>query len=163
METKYITIPFDLERAKRITNGEEEGKVVTRDGMSVRILCLDAKIKYFPVIALIQEKNGEYLVTRTIDGKASTWEKKDYSYDLILEIPECLTVREKIGENQKFKPFDKVLVRNDESAEWGIEIFERKSEDKHRPYICLAYSYKYCVPYNDQTKHLLGTTDNWEE
>lgn len=30
-----IKIPFDIELAKKITNGEVEGKVVTRDGQSV--------------------------------------------------------------------------------------------------------------------------------
>ena len=43
METKYITIPFDLERAKRITNKSEDGKIVTRDGRNVRIVCFDVK------------------------------------------------------------------------------------------------------------------------
>ena len=43
METKYVRVPFDVEMAKKITNGEVEGRVVTRDGRSVRILCFDRK------------------------------------------------------------------------------------------------------------------------
>lgn len=43
METKYTTVPFDIERAKRITNGEEPGKIITRDKRDVRIVCWDAK------------------------------------------------------------------------------------------------------------------------
>lgn len=38
METKYKTIPFDVNRIN-----EEGVKVVTRDGRSVRILCADLK------------------------------------------------------------------------------------------------------------------------
>lgn len=45
METKII-IPFDVELAKKITNGEVDGKVVTRDGQSVRIVaCLKGRTK----------------------------------------------------------------------------------------------------------------------
>lgn len=43
MGTKMIKIPFDIELAKKITNGEVEGKVVTRDSKSVRIICFDQK------------------------------------------------------------------------------------------------------------------------
>ena len=35
METKYVRVPFDIEMAKKITNGKVEGRVVTRDGRSV--------------------------------------------------------------------------------------------------------------------------------
>lgn len=57
METKEITIPFDLERAKRITNCEEEGKVVTRDGRNVRIVCFDAH-RDDNIIALVEDEKG---------------------------------------------------------------------------------------------------------
>ena len=53
METKMITIPFDLERAKRIQEGKEEGKITTRDGSSVRIVCWDVKDPTYCLIALI--------------------------------------------------------------------------------------------------------------
>lgn len=39
METKYTTVPFDIERVKRITNGQEPGKIITRDKRDVRMLC----------------------------------------------------------------------------------------------------------------------------
>ena len=59
METKYITIPFDLERAKRISNGEEEGKIVTRDGKEVRIVCFNVRHNKYPIVGLIDEGNYE--------------------------------------------------------------------------------------------------------
>ena len=69
------------------------------------------------------------------------------------------------------KPFDKVLVRDYCDEEWLAKIFSRHFKDSEYPYtdICLN-SYKRCIPYNDETKHLLGTTDEapefyryWEE
>ena len=56
------------------------------------------------------------------------------------------------------KPFDKVLVRDYCDDEWLAGIFARYFKDRKYPYvdICLN-SYTYCIPYNDETKHLVGT------
>ena len=70
METKYITIPFDVERAKRIQDKEELGKIVTRDGRSVRIVCWDMKNDEYPIIALIDNVDkGEGFGFFNIEGK----------------------------------------------------------------------------------------------
>ena len=63
----------------------------------------------------------------------------------------------------KFQPFDKVLVRDDKQGIWRIEFFGFTLDDEDFKYRCLYDSYRYCIPYNENTKHLLGTTDNWEE
>lgn len=56
-----------------------------------------------------------------------------------------------------FKPFDKVLVRDDDSV-WKIEFFERENVDSESyPYTCMNCDYAECIPYNEETKHLLGT------
>lgn len=62
----------------------------------------------------------------------------------------------------EFKPFDKVLVKDDdENSAWSCNLFSGKNEDG--TYMCIGGYWDMCIPYNDQTKHLLGTTDNWEE
>lgn len=59
-----------------------------------------------------------------------------------------------------FKPFDKVLVRDDDSGTWKIEFFERMEWDnKRHPYVCMWYKYRQCIPYNEETAHLLGTKE----
>ena len=90
METKMITIPFDVERAKKIQAGEEPGKIVTREGCDVRD---DCKRRW--VCAL-------------------------------------------------------------------FNFYDRRKETSY-PFVCIGGSFRYCIPYNDQTKHLLGTTEDWEE
>lgn len=60
----------------------------------------------------------------------------------------------------KFEPFQRVLVRNDDIAYWGIDFFEEYAETLEYPYVCLTNSYKQCLPYNDETKHLLGTDNS---
>lgn len=69
------------------------------------------------------------------------------------------------------KPFDKVLVRDYCTDEWIAQIFTRYFKYRKYPFvdICLN-SYTYCIPFNEETKHLIGTTDEapeyyryWEE
>ena len=57
------------------------------------------------------------------------------------------------------QPFDKVLVRDSDVVDWKVQLFSRIIEDEeYYPYVCINESYKYCIPYNDDTKHLVGTT-----
>lgn len=60
----------------------------------------------------------------------------------------------------EFKPFDKVLVRQCTEDKWEAMIFSNYT-DKIRKYRCCGVNYMYCIPYNDQTAHLLGTTEDY--
>lgn len=62
----------------------------------------------------------------------------------------------------EFKPFDKVLGRNEKDDEWEAELFSHYKEESQYPFRCIGFSRKYCIPYNKETAHLLGTTDDWE-
>ena len=69
------------------------------------------------------------------------------------------------------QPFDKVLVRDSNFDIWKIQLFSRIIESvPSHPYFCINNAYTYCIHYNDDTKHLLGTSDKapefyryWEE
>ena len=65
------------------------------------------------------------------------------------------------------QPFDRILVRFSGNLNWQIGLFGYKYEK-------LIYSngtvYYQCIPYNEETKHLIGTTNDcpdyykwWEE
>ena len=65
-------------------------------------------------------------------------------------------------------PFDKVLVR-DEDGYWAADLFSHIDDSIGKVY-CSVFLWKQCIPYNDETKHLIGTTDDcpefykwWEE
>jgi hypothetical protein len=60
------------------------------------------------------------------------------------------------------KPFDRVLVRNSKTEKWTCEHFSYFNEGNECPYVTFI-SYKFCVPYNDDTKHLVGTTNEAPE
>lgn len=60
------------------------------------------------------------------------------------------------------KPFDRVLMRdNQNSTFWRCALFSHKREKERTPYKYAATygSYKFCIPYNEETKHLVGTTE----
>ena len=62
------------------------------------------------------------------------------------------------------KPFDKVLVKCNNSESWKVQLFSHIIEDdKICPYVCISYNYKYCIPYNNDTKHLVGTNEEAPE
>ena len=68
------------------------------------------------------------------------------------------------------QPFDKVLARND-MEDWSCMFFSHIIKDEETyPYACGYDWFTQCIPYNDDTKHLLGTNDEapefyryWEE
>lgn len=254
METKYITIPFDIERAKRISNGKEEGKIVTRDGRSVRIICFDLKNEKMPIISAVTEDSGlESATQHGISGNLLF--QGTHNRDLLLSVPEWTTFKDgdiyktaqgglaiyntnyepsmnfvcpyyvglkydgelvfsnnksgfgskgettlstteedrqklfdalktndhplskeylkrffpnhsnpsNIGKEYNFEPGQPV-IGIDGRGEWRYDIFSHyKPEHKNGNYVCSGRSYNKCLPYNEKTKHLVGTTKNWEE
>ena len=67
-----------------------------------------------------------------------------------------------------FKPFDKVLTRDESRYRWNVNFFGFIDENKKC--LCSSSFWNQCIPYNDDTKHLLGTNDDcpeyyrwWEE
>ena len=68
------------------------------------------------------------------------------------------------------KPFDKVLGRDYYGARWKCGLFSHIMDESIFPYTCIGNSFIYCIPYNDDTKHLAGTDEEapeyyryWEE
>ena len=62
-----------------------------------------------------------------------------------------------------FKPFDKVLVRDSCYDSWKCMLFSHIIKNEKFSYVCVGYPFAYCIPYNDDTKHLVGTKDNAPE
>ena len=60
------------------------------------------------------------------------------------------------------QPFDKVLVKV--GSYWKIEWFSHMYEYKGDIYYaCSRSGYKECIPYNDETKHLVNTSEEAPE
>lgn len=65
------------------------------------------------------------------------------------------------------KPFDKILVRKVHSKyniePWSCEHFSYINPNTKELVNGISSRYEICIPYNDETEHLLGTTDDCPE
>lgn len=71
MEKKMVKVPFDLELAKKITNGEIEGRIIRNDGANVRIVCWNYKSLSgeYPLLALVTNGIFEESEFYTSEGR----------------------------------------------------------------------------------------------
>lgn len=111
---------------------------------------------------------GELAVISDSLGKAIPYTCEELfkqDYRLILTDIEKQIIEE-TKKSHEFKKGDPVLVRDD-GCPWKIGIFCEKREDRHWPYRATdgtgTTGYTYCIPYNDKTMHLLGTTEVYKE
>lgn len=69
------------------------------------------------------------------------------------------------------QPYDKILVRDTNNETWSCGLFSHiENLDDEYPLYTVGTCNKVCIPYNDETKHLLGTKEDcpdyykwWEE
>lgn len=101
--------------------------------------------------------NGECLLVPSKDQR--DWSKFERFWDK--------SKKEKFDVNT-LQPFDKVLVRGQNGQNWGAELFSHIDNNYHMA-VCSCY-WTQCIPYNENTKHLVGTSDDcpeyykwWEE
>ena len=96
---------------------------------------------------------------------------KDSDYCLAIRVNNGITCNYPIKDLTKinkypvehFQPFDRVLVRNKDNYIWNIQCFERLTKTPEYKFYCICSSYVQCIPYNEETKHLLGTTEKAPE
>lgn len=66
------------------------------------------------------------------------------------------------------KPFDKVIIRHDVLSEWEASLFSHRNtyygiDDLYSFRTVTDRCVDCCIPYNDETKHLIGTYDKAPE
>lgn len=112
--------------------------------------------------------SGEYKIFKEniIEIRLATEEEKQQLFDALGKKSKAWDSEKKAIVDLKpkceFKPFDKVLGRNEKDDVWEAELFSHYREESQYPFRCIGFSRKYCIPYNEDTAHLLGTTDDWE-
>lgn len=247
MEHKMVTIPFDLETAKKIRKGERLGQIVTEKGRNrAEIVYEDDLCNAYPLLVVIHSISVVMADWFSVTGESFSSENR-----LLLEVPEYTTFKDgdvlsnekgnyifilntngkyltslyaslaagtgfnisddiaangnnieryrlatdsekqmmicalKASNNPKakeylkrffgieekpkydFKPFDKVLVRDEGDKEWHISLFAREIVDDSD-----GLSYKYecsngtlwdcCIPF-EGNECLLETAENPEK
>ena len=102
--------------------------------------------------------DGECLVFPSKDQR--DWSKFERFWDK----PKAEEPMVEIFDINTLKPFDKVLVRDFLNEDWMADFFERIDEnDVHYNATCVTSHWEQCIPYNDETKHLLGTREDCPE
>lgn len=98
----------------------------------------------------------------------ATEEEKQQLYDALAKEdkrwnPDTKQI-EDLPKKCEFKPFDKVLVRDSGDEEWKADFFShnRFVDVLYYRFSCVGNMWRHCIPYNEETKHLLGTTDEWK-
>lgn len=96
-------------------------------------------------------------------AKASEKQRNNFIKEIESQFKSKLNLETLEIEHCALKPFDKVLVRDYDSREWQIEVFSLYKPNNTYPYVCLADTWKQCIPYNEETAYLLGTKIDYEK
>lgn len=163
MRTKYKRIPFNLKLAKKITNKEIKGNIVTRSGLKSRIICFDRKEREDifghskNIIALIENKGGdEAVLTFRNDGMYFLAEESDF--DLHIEVPIYSNF-----EPQKWQP---CLVRDSDEEPWSASVCVGKNTDGNVLFYGQGrqkFTWKQVLPLSKTTERLIGTRKSYEK
>ena len=123
---------------------------------SIYPIVLRTNNDFYPIVTT----NGKYLIEYDNEAECILFPSKDQRDWSKFSAP---WYKKEKFDPKTLKPFDKVLVRiGNNDYKWSCDLFSYINNDTCR-YHGVGYCAKYCIPYNDETKHLLGTTDEAPE
>lgn len=163
--TKYKRVPFNLELAKKIASKETKGRIVTRDGRQVRIICFD-KIGVHgacQIVALFRvHPDEETVFTFSNEGVYRFGNKT--CYDLFLEVPTYYR------DYSNFVPqrWQTCLVRDYSLDIWRVAVCSGKDaygrpffySERNADGCCGWYHY---LPLSKVTERLIGISKSYEQ
>ena len=127
----------------------------------------DYPITYdYPIMGCMGESTSAFYLTRNgsyssnYNGDCILFPSKDQRDWSKFTAPWCKKER---FDPKTLKPFDKVLVRDSRVEKWRCDFFSYISDYMDFTYVAISTGYNLCIPYNDETKHLVGTTEEAPE
>ena len=112
-------------------------------------------------------KDDVYEISNIYDGSYGI---VDFNWMIYMKYQDQYELVPNKFDPKTLKPFDKVLVKNDDDITWVAALFshiiEFHDEVTGNDYLESVTSYctsSFCIPYNDDTKHLVGTTEEAPE
>lgn len=107
-------------------------------------------------------KGGRYFADKTIDDECilvpSKYQRDWSKFERFWDKPKI----EKF-DIKTLQPFDKVLVRDYLIDKWSCDFFSYIDNTMLFPIMGGGLMHKICIPYNDDTKHLIGTNNDCPE
>ena len=125
----------------------------------VEFVCIDEYEEY-PIKVMVKRKfidafSRKGFIRPQYNIKGILFPSKDQIYWSKFTAP--WYKKEKFDPNT-LKPFDKVLVKLSNDDVWIADFFSYYDKlEKYMKYVCVTHLAVFCIPYNDDTKHLLGT------
>lgn len=136
----FNSIDLDSEYPIRFIVGKNQVNSVTKSGLA------------------ISDYKGECILFPSKDQR--DWSKFERFWD---------TPKVEKFDPKTLQPFDKVLVRDDDCY-WTADLFSHIEDGINGGICCSCFRWKQCIPYNEETKHLVGTKEDcpefykwWEE
>lgn len=160
-QTRFKKVPFDLELAKKITNKDVKGRIVTEDGHEVRIICYD--YRHFGgknrLVALIDLGDHELALAYNNEGKEIDNREK---FAIHLEVP---TYHK---DYSNFVPckWQPCLVRDCDYEPWTALVCVGKNTYGNVLFYgqgLQKYTWRQVLPLSKITECLVGTTKSYEE
>jgi hypothetical protein len=113
----------------------------------------------YGIVTTVENKTSQPIRIEWVDGNWSTFTKEGKYYTFS---PECMLFPSEENRDWNtwetpkecpFKPFDKVLMRDDHISEWRCGFFSHFN----KKYCVSGLHWIQCIPYNKETEHLVGT------
>ena len=158
---------FNLELAKKITNKEIKGHIVTRDGRQARIICFDRKETddiFDPpknIVALVTNKDGSEGVFAFRDDGMILLDEET-CYDLLIEVPTYYRDYSNFIP-QKWQP---CVVRDEDNGPWNVLACAGKNTDGDVLFYgpgSHKYTWRQVLPLSKVIERLIGTTKSYEQ
>lgn len=162
-QTTFKKVPFDLELAKKITNKEVKGRIVTEDGLNARIVCFDMKYGGGKTLAaLVDCGDYEIGIRCDLDGTCRDNRIED-KFNLHLEVPTYYR------DYSNFVPckWQPCLVRASISDHWKVRVCADNKQQVtfydsgNRCSGDIMWDLK--LPLSKTTTRLMGTTKSYED
>lgn len=162
-QTKFKRVPFDIELAKKITQNEAKGRIMTEDNLPARIVCFDLKHGGSKILAVLVDCGDYEIGIRCdLDGICRDTREED-KFNLHLEVPTYYRDYSNFMP-QKWQP---CLVRASISDHWKVRVC---ADNKQQVTFydsgnsCsgdIMWDFK--LPISKVTERLMGTTKSYEE
>ena len=126
-----------------------------------KFVALDSENSNYPIILRIEGKR-DFSYTKEgwfwkdyPDGECTLFPSKDQRDWSKFTAP---WYKKEKFDPKTLQPFAKVLVRDNNDNKWECSLFSRIINHESFPFKCVSSgAFRYCIPYNEDTKHLVGT------
>lgn len=162
-QIRFKIVPFDIELAKKITNKEAKGRIVTENGITARIVCFDYNYggKKDNIVVIIEHTAYEGVLTCFANGlyHSDFFNKKCF---LHIEVPTYYK------DYSNFVPckWQPCLVRNGLEEQWNVRVCAGVNKYNDVTFYRFgggACTWEHILPLSKVTERLIDTTKSYEE